>query len=128
MFRWSQPSRHDQNGDNWALDDVAVFIRPERPVIIEALGDDIARLTSNAIFRVTVVGSSPLTYQWQHEGTNLIEGGRFSGATDSSLSIANAQESDAGTCSVIISNAAGSVTNTYPALRSEERRVGKECR
>lgn len=111
-FRWEQVSRREQNGDHWALDDVAVIMRLEPPIIISAPFNQIVRTGNNPNFYVAVAGSAPV-YQWQRDGTNLIEAGRFSGTTSSTLFIANALESDAGTYSLAVSNAAGSVTASF---------------
>ena len=51
-------------------------------------------------------GGTDLTYQWQHNGTNI------AGATDSSLSLTNVQPTDAGTYTVIVTNPGGSVTSS----------------
>ena len=53
---------------------------------------------NNATLAGSFIGSLPITYQWQHAGTNL------PGATTASLSINGAQFSDAGTYSLIASN------------------------
>ncbi len=63
----------------------------------------------NAPFSVTASGTSP-TYQW------LYNGGSISGATASSYTLTNAQPANAGSYSVIVTNAAGSVTSTPPAV------------
>ena len=34
---------------------------------------------SNVSFTVGVVGASPISFQWQRAGTNLVDGGKFSG-------------------------------------------------
>lgn len=54
---------------------------------------------------VTAGGSPAPTYQWQKNGVNL------AGATSSTLVIAAAAPSDAGTYSVTVTNAAGSVSS-----------------
>jgi hypothetical protein len=56
-------------------------------------------------------GTAPLSYQWKHDGQNV------SGATTSSLSIASVQLSDAGSYSLVLSNAYGSATSS-PAVLS----------
>jgi hypothetical protein len=58
---------------------------------------------------VTAVGTEPLGYQWQKDGTPLV------GATGSSLLLTNLQATNAGNYSVVISNDYGSVisSNAY---------------
>ena len=62
-------------------------------------------------FSVAVIGESPLSYQWQFNGTNI------SGATASSFAITNAQASNAGSYAVIITNSVGSVTSVAKTLK-----------
>ncbi len=70
---------------------------------------------SNANFFVTATGSAPLTYQWRMNGTNLSDSAEFLGSATPSLFIGAVQTNDAGSYSVVVANAAGSVTSA-PAL------------
>ncbi len=65
---------------------------------------------SNVLFSVTASGSPPLGYQWQFNGADV------SGATGTSLTVPNAQSSNAGPYSVIVSNGSGSVTSSIANL------------
>jgi hypothetical protein len=58
-----------------------------------------------AVLTVQATGQSPLLYQWQWEGTNVV------GATNASLSFPNLQMSEDGQYWVIVSNAFGVVTS-----------------
>jgi hypothetical protein len=70
-----------------------------------------------ATFNVIAVGGSPLSYKWQRYSTNLVNVvGKFSGATSATLNISNAQFDDATAYSVIVTDLAGSVTNTAQLL------------
>jgi sugar lactone lactonase YvrE len=62
------------------------------------------------LLAVTVIGSTPLSYQWLFYGTNL------NGATFSSYGIPNAQPPNAGPYAVIITNAYGAVTSATATL------------
>jgi uncharacterized repeat protein (TIGR03803 family) len=68
-----------------------------------------------ASFTVAVANSASLSYQWQYDNgrylTNLSNGGNISGATSSTLTIANASPAEAGAYSVIVSNAAGALSS-----------------
>jgi hypothetical protein len=66
---------------------------------------------SSATFTVLAAGSLPLSYQWSFNGTNVING-----ATASSLTISNAQFTDAGNYSVTVTNAYGSATSSNALL------------
>jgi hypothetical protein len=61
-------------------------------------------------FTVAASGTEPLGYQWSFGGTDL------DGATDSALVLTNVQIPQAGTYSVVVSNAAGSLASTPVSL------------
>ena len=65
---------------------------------------------ANATFVVMAAGNAPLSYQWRFTGTNL------PGATRSGFTRTNAQPSSAGTYSVVVANALGSVTSSNATL------------
>jgi endonuclease/exonuclease/phosphatase family metal-dependent hydrolase len=65
---------------------------------------------SNVTFTVTASGTAPLAYQWLFNNTNI------SGATTNSYTLANAQFTNAGNYSVVITNLAGSVTSSNAVL------------
>ena len=71
---------------------------------------------ATATFTVGVSGGLPLTFQWQFNGTNLTDGGNISGSTNTTLTIANDSEADAGNYDHIISNAAGVITSSNALL------------
>ncbi len=56
---------------------------------------------NSATFTVVASGAAPLSYQWRFGGTNLV------GRTNVSLTISNAQPSDAGAYSVRVTNGVG---------------------
>ena len=60
---------------------------------------------SNVTFIVTATGTLPLSYQWRFNGTNLAY------ATASAYTCTNAQTTDAGSYSVVVSNIAGTATS-----------------
>jgi uncharacterized repeat protein (TIGR03803 family) len=65
-------------------------------------------------FSVSVLGSVPLSYQWQKNGTNLTDGGVIFSSTNRILQLANVTTNDAGIYSVIVTNALG-YTNSLGA-------------
>jgi hypothetical protein len=73
-------------------------------------------LGSNVTFAVTATGTGPLSYQWQVNGTNLVNGGFISGATTNMLTISDVQTNDSGSYTVIVTNLAGSATSSNAVL------------
>lgn len=71
--------------------------------------------SSTATFIATAFSPGSLNYQWQKNGTNIIDGGNLSGATNSTLTIANVSDADAAIYNAVVSDAYGSV-NTSDAL------------
>ncbi len=69
-----------------------------------------------ASFNVTALGSLPLSYQWQENGTNLSDGGNFSGAVSATLNLAITTTNDDGYFTVIITNTYGSITSSIAQL------------
>ncbi len=65
---------------------------------------------NNVTFSVSVTGTSPLSFQWRFNGTNI------SGATTNPFVLASAQLTNAGNYSVTITNIAGSVTSSNAVL------------
>ncbi len=86
------------------------------PVITVQPPDVAVVIGSNATLSVTATGSVPLAYQWMYAGTNITNGGRFSGATTNKLLIAATVTNDTGLYSVTISNIVGMVTSSNAFL------------
>jgi hypothetical protein len=76
---------------------------------------------SKATFAVTATGTAPLSYQWQVDGTNLVNGSilngpTISGATTNVLKISNAQTNNSGNYTVIVTNFGGMVASSNAVL------------
>jgi hypothetical protein len=69
-----------------------------------------------AFFTVVAGGTSPLRYQWQKNNTNLNNGGHYSGCTNLTLTIANADANDAANYRCIVTNAHGSTNSSAATL------------
>jgi Alginate lyase/Immunoglobulin domain len=65
---------------------------------------------SNATFAVGATGDPTLAYQWQLSGTNRV------GATAATFTVTNAQSTDAGAYTVIVTNFSGVVTSAVASL------------
>ena len=71
---------------------------------------------STAMFTATAFSPETLNYQWQKNGTNLVNGANISGATNSTLTITGISDSDAGTYRDVVTNPYGSVTSSNAIL------------
>ena len=60
---------------------------------------------ATATFSVEAGGDGPLAFQWQENGTNLVDGGNISGSATPTLTLASVTVTNVGTYSVIVSNA-----------------------
>ena len=68
------------------------------------------RVGANAVFTVVAGGSSPLSYQWRLNGTNL------SGVNGATLTLTNVQLAQAGSYTVQVTNLYGAVTSSNAVL------------
>jgi hypothetical protein len=80
------------------------------PAIVSQPQDQEKLAGQTASFSAVVTGNNPLSFQWQHAGTNL------PGATASTLNIPGANSADAGEYQLIVSNAVGAITSTVANL------------
>ena len=74
------------------------------------------RATSNVVFSVGAIGTGPLTYQWRLNGTNLANGGGFSGVATSALVITNAFAQHRGVYTVVVTDSRDSAISVPATL------------
>jgi len=67
-------------------------------------------------FSLAATGTAPLAYQWRCNGTDLPNFANVSGAFGPTLTISNVQPQQAGSYSVEVQNAGGSVVSATAAL------------
>lgn len=89
---------------------VNLTVLPQSPTITSQPQSQTVVAGGTASFSVSVSGSAPFTYRWRLNGTNL------AGAVSSSLSLNNVQPGQAGSYSVVVTNAAGTVTSSSANL------------
>ena len=75
----------------------------------------------HAVLRVSAAGTAPLSYQWRRNGVPLVDDGRFGGTGTNLLSIAELLPADAGTYSVVVTNAEGSTVSSNALMTVAER-------
>jgi hypothetical protein len=95
---------------------VAILTMQTTPLITVQPTNQTIAVGSKATFSVTAIGTVPLRYHWQLNGTNLANGGHISGATTANLTIKNARTNDSGNYTVVVTNLAGSVTSSNAVL------------
>lgn len=96
---------------NWRIDDLKLTVRSVAalPIVTTHPQSQIVAESGTTILTVAASGAAPLSYQWRKDG------GLIFGATEISYSIDSAAAEDAGSYSVEVTNAAGTVTSN-PAL------------
>jgi hypothetical protein len=85
---------------------------PIPPTISMQPTNQLVPIGGAAVFTVEASGSAPLLYQWEFNGTNILN------ATNSVLTLLNVQTNQAGNYSVVVSNSFG-VTNSIVVALSE---------
>jgi hypothetical protein len=80
------------------------------PLITAQPTNRVVLLGDTAAFGVSVTGTAPMVYQWQFNGTNLLN------ATNALYPIPSVGTNHAGNYSVVIASAAGSATSSNAAL------------
>jgi hypothetical protein len=97
-------------GDSWTeIIEIVYLTEPTSPtapiILVQPIGstNDVG---SSASLAVMAYGSAPLAYQWRKDGQPL------AGATNSSLALLTLQVNQAGSYSVVVTNALGSATSS----------------
>lgn len=104
-----------------AIDNVAVTSTPGSivgPTIVVSPQDQSVLPQTATKFSVVAIGSTNLTYQWYKDGVAITDDSKFSGATSNVLTIADLNATNAGNYEVVVTNLAGAVTSTPPAVLS----------
>jgi hypothetical protein len=83
---------------------------PVAPAITNQPASLIVNAGSSAAFTAGATGDGPLAYQWRFYGSNI------DNAIGTSYSLASAQATNAGSYTVVVTNAAGSVTSILATL------------
>jgi hypothetical protein len=89
----------------------AMLVLSGSPAILAQPLDAVSTEGASATFTVAATGSPAPTYQWLFNDTNVLVA-----QTDSSLTLTNLQNSQAGFYSVVVANSLGSVTSSRAKL------------
>lgn len=96
---------------------IARWNEPCSPVaIVEQPTDQIAVFDEPVAFDVEAHGTAPVTYQWRHNGVNLVDAPGVEGTQTDALRLYVWSYSDKGQYDVVITNPFGSVTSATAVL------------
>jgi subtilase family serine protease len=87
-----------------------------RPYCLTQPSNQTVTATGSALFSVTAGGLSPFSYRWLFNRTNLAAGANVSGVASNVLTLTAVSTNNAGSYSVVITNAYGSVTSSVATL------------
>ena len=97
-------------------------VQSSAPVVTSDLPPELVVYTGATIkLPVTVIGSAPLSYQWQKNGASISDTATVTGTHSNILTIANAQAADAGSYQLLIFNPMGPNQSTMSTLTVEAR-------
>jgi hypothetical protein len=71
---------------------------------------------SNVVFTVAAIGTGPLAYQWRLNGTNLANGGNFSGVNTTTLMVTNIDAQHRGDYTALVTDANDSASSLPATL------------
>jgi hypothetical protein len=86
------------------------------PAAVAPLPDMEVFSGANVVFRGNAAGATPITYQWQKNGTNLTDGGNIFGSSASSLTVSNVGATDVASYDLVVTNPYGVSTSTVASL------------
>jgi uncharacterized delta-60 repeat protein len=106
------------DGETWpsALHRLAPATPCTPPQITGQPTNQIVAQGGTATFTASASGTAPLAFQWQLNGTNLVDSTRITGSQSNTLTIANALINDTGSYRCVVNNACGSTNSTLAAL------------
>jgi hypothetical protein len=84
----------------------ALVIQPVLPFITQHPQSKTIQVGSDVSFAVAAGGTFPLAYQWQLDGTNILN------ATNTTLVVSNASQNDLGAYTAVVLNNYGSITSS----------------
>jgi uncharacterized repeat protein (TIGR03803 family) len=106
---------------NGGLADQGVIFRlstsASAPHITSQPAGQVTYAGSSVVLSVASYGSPPLQYQWQEDGTNIVDNANLHGSTTRILILTNVSPANAGSYSVIVSNSHGSMASSGALLQ-----------
>lgn len=99
----------------WGIDNFGLY-EINTPVFTTHPANATIAAGASTNFTVVVSSPTPVTYQWQHAGTNISNGGHYSGVNTATLTVSNADPNDAGSYRCKATNADGPATSNPATL------------
>ena len=95
-----------------------ITVETSAPVLTGDISPLAVTVPTNYTFGFTAnfVGSTPMQFQWLHNGSPMSNSGRVSGAQSNVLTIASAQAGDAGTYEVLVTNSYGNSNSSIATV------------
>ncbi len=94
----------------WGIDDFGLY-EITTPVFTAQPAPATIAAGTAVSFNVAVTSPTTVSYQWQHAGTNISNGGHYSGVNTPTLTVSNADTTDAGAYRCKATNASGPTTS-----------------
>jgi hypothetical protein len=91
----------------------------QAPLFISQPASQTANVGSVAFFSTKISAFPAPTYQWRKNGVDLVNDGKIQGANKPTISISNLSAADAGTYTVVVSNALGTVISNDAMLTTD---------
>jgi hypothetical protein len=99
----------------FGIDEVGLY-EVLTPVLTTQPVSQTTNATAAVAFTVAATSPSPLSYQWQRFGTNLSDGGHYSGVNTATLTVSNLDTNDNGSYRCRVSNSSGPVNSSAATL------------
>jgi hypothetical protein len=99
----------------WGIDNFGLY-EINTPIITSQPQDQTVSAGGTATFTVGASSATSITYHWQHAGTNISNGGHYSGVTNATLTVSNCETNDAGGYACVVANLYGPVTSASARL------------
>jgi hypothetical protein len=101
--------------DGWIAESLlAPVVNP--PYFTLQPSNQIVAAGGTAAFTVAADGAGPLRYQWQKNTTNLVQGGHYSGVTNTTLTVSNVDAGDVAAYRCVVTNDYGATNSLSVTL------------
>ena len=110
--------RMNANGTSawfWGIDNFGLY-EITTPIFTAQPANATIGAATSASFTVGVSSPTAVTYQWQRSGTNIANGGHYSGVNTATLTVSNADANDAGSYRCVVVNSSGPATSNPATL------------